>query len=731
MPGIYWTESEFDGQYATCGPNSLAMAVCWAEQRYIGDPSAGRTATEVIYHRMVSAGRCDAAGASTGAGLEAQANADGYHTWRHGFQDPIPQDEWLAILKQRLAEPAVAVMEISHGAALGNALTRHGEDAGPDLAYHYICICKYHPGGWSSIAAMDLPEGFWVADGDSDDNNPIVSGQRTRVRGGNTLQFYTVSTLAAARPCELLVVYPKGVVGMADWTDDGTTLTAPNGNKVVRGFRQWIRSHDWDPDDLPLENEHADGNDGSAQLFTKSQLTWDPQNGVRRAALGNNWQAAEQTIADLKAQVADLAAVLSRSGGGGQQPMDQPKRISTPGKSSPYGGGPGPDPAGNPPPSGATQDSSVVDDRPLSPELLRLGAKDEAPVAQSSVTRLKITQKQMPETFTASDRKALAAQRTYRLTIGGEQLLLIVAALAGFTPALLGLYSGTLGGLVGQFSGYAEIVVTAALAGTVAIRVFRTSNHPDVDWFDARILAEEVQSQAWRYAMGAAPYQEPASADEGISSSTELQFMEQIEQLRQGSSVALETLSASRGVKQLPDDLKALRDSDLQEKVQVYLRDRLADQAGYYRRRAVAYQRKARNWNRVILAIEALALLAAAARYFGLPSLDLFGFAGTVIAGAGVWLQMQQYATLSRRYSSMARNLESYVDVLKITKEISPEAWGQIVDHVEGLMEREHQGWLALYQHLRLPGQDNKVGQTVLTDLPSQVRQTVGSVAKR
>ncbi|GAC1349323.1 MAG: hypothetical protein NVSMB27_21370 [Ktedonobacteraceae bacterium] len=40
------------------------------------------------------------------------------------------------------------------------------------------------------------------------------------------------------------------------WSDDGTTLKAPNGQVVVKGFRQWILTHPWDAANLPLEAEH-------------------------------------------------------------------------------------------------------------------------------------------------------------------------------------------------------------------------------------------------------------------------------------------------------------------------------------------------------------------------------------------------------------------------------------------------------------------------------------------
>jgi hypothetical protein len=41
----------------------------------------------------------------------------------------------------------------------------------------------------------------------------------------------------------------------AGWHDDGTTLTAPNGHKVVLGFRQYILNNYWDPQNQPLEDE--------------------------------------------------------------------------------------------------------------------------------------------------------------------------------------------------------------------------------------------------------------------------------------------------------------------------------------------------------------------------------------------------------------------------------------------------------------------------------------------
>lgn len=41
------------------------------------------------------------------------------------------------------------------------------------------------------------------------------------------------------------------------WTDDGTTLTAPGGVQVVLGFRDYVLSHEWNPENYPLASEYA------------------------------------------------------------------------------------------------------------------------------------------------------------------------------------------------------------------------------------------------------------------------------------------------------------------------------------------------------------------------------------------------------------------------------------------------------------------------------------------
>lgn len=116
------------------------------------------------------------------------------------------------------------------------------------------------------------------------------------------------------------------------WSDDGTKLIAPNGHYFVLGFRDLVRAADWDPEDVPLEEEHPvdkmemvgpNAIPGTEQITEKNVLMYNEgkNNGQpftmwvgqelfhTRAALdaANTQIATDQaTIAALNKQIADL-----------------------------------------------------------------------------------------------------------------------------------------------------------------------------------------------------------------------------------------------------------------------------------------------------------------------------------------------------------------------------------------------------------------------------------------
>jgi len=326
LPGVIWVESEFDGQFATCGPNSLGMAESYGLQRYIGSPVAGQTATTVIYNRMRATGRADPGGASNMGGLEAQANADGFKTARRngsaGWKD------WTIA---RLNEGATVLVEPSKGQVLHDLVSGQGMDA-TNLAYHFNLIVGYKAG---PNAAQNWPEGFWAADGDNGATNPVVNGHRTRVRGGHNLQYYTVANYAASAPIAFMAVYPKVTITppntlpampaeyaafLADpeikalgWKY-GTYKGEPalidgNGTPTYRGMALWVAAHpqyykgDF-ADNLaegPEENRaqvetwNAVHGDGAVQTYRRMRLVYSrPENRIYVMWIGSALVALEK-----------------------------------------------------------------------------------------------------------------------------------------------------------------------------------------------------------------------------------------------------------------------------------------------------------------------------------------------------------------------------------------------------------------------------------------------------
>lgn len=231
LPGIVFVESEFlvPGQYATCGPNALAMAESYGTQVYVGTPT--------IYNRMRAGTwydlakkawvkRADPDGSSKMGGLEAQADADKFKTVRkNGAAD------WKAWVIARLKEGAVVIYEPSYGQALHDEISGMGMNA-KDLHYHYDLFVGYWPGGYNDKAGKKLDEGFWFSDGDNGavdsnpgPNAPIING-RHRMVNGRRVQFYSVATIIASAPYAFMAVYPKVSIG-----DNGGTgmSTAPAG----------------------------------------------------------------------------------------------------------------------------------------------------------------------------------------------------------------------------------------------------------------------------------------------------------------------------------------------------------------------------------------------------------------------------------------------------------------------------------------------------------------------
>jgi len=117
----------------------------------------------------------------------------------------------------------------------------------------------------------------------------IAPGSRARCPGN-----YPLDELRSFIASEGKISVTKGTP--LGWYDDGTTLTSPDGVRVVLGFRTFILNNKWDHTDTPLREEtkcapleasNPNIGNGQEQLFRMSRLCWrEDTNAVYKSWIG-------------------------------------------------------------------------------------------------------------------------------------------------------------------------------------------------------------------------------------------------------------------------------------------------------------------------------------------------------------------------------------------------------------------------------------------------------------
>ena len=112
---------------------------------------------------------------------------------------------------------------------------------------------------------------------------------------------------------DFVPVVPSG------WHDDGVTLTASNGHKVIGDFRRHVLTHAWGSTNLPLEEENTRNpleesnpslGSGIQQVFNWTTLEWTETRGLFEAWTGQELMKVRADRDALQAQIASLQAQL-------------------------------------------------------------------------------------------------------------------------------------------------------------------------------------------------------------------------------------------------------------------------------------------------------------------------------------------------------------------------------------------------------------------------------------
>ena len=173
----------------------------------------------------------------------------------------------------------------------------------------------------------------------------------------------------------------------------------------------------------------------------------------------------------------------------------------------------------------------------------------------------------LPALYRSADRESQRAQRSYLRSLRVRLGALLVAAFGG------ALTLTTANGF--QVGGGLAFLAFACALGA---ELFLATTSPLTTWYEGRAAAESVKTLAWRYMVRAEPF-------EVDGPDVDQQFLAQTYSLLQDlRSISLE--AGEPDAHQISDKMRRVRALDFDERRQVYLADRIADQQRWYAEKA-------------------------------------------------------------------------------------------------------------------------------------------------
>jgi len=288
----------------------------------------------------------------------------------------------------------------------------------------------------------------------------------------------------------------------------------------------------------------------------------------------------------------------------------------------------------------------------------------------------------LPALYYAADEAAIKSEKLYLF------LFLTVLSLTVAAPVFI--FGGSAFPCATQFFRYGALV---CLAGSLLITSRIKESQKERTWYGARAIAESVKTSAWRYAMAAEPFigaLQPAEVD--------LLFLNTLQEIMQDQKSL--SFSTSQGIDlqpQITDAMRGLRSQSWEKRREVYFRDRVNDQRGWYTRKARASEAGESRTFWLILGTQLVSIIALAA--FAVWSSLRINVATVFTATTAAflaWLQVKRYQETSQSYAVTAHELGFIAEAGRYVK--SEDDLSRFVADAENAMSREHTLWAARRQ---------------------------------
>ncbi|MBY5523563.1 DUF4231 domain-containing protein [Rhizobium leguminosarum] len=212
----------------------------------------------------------------------------------------------------------------------------------------------------------------------------------------------------------------------------------------------------------------------------------------------------------------------------------------------------------------------------------------------------------------------------------------------------------------------------------------------DRDWYNGRAIAESIKTLTWKFMMQAHPF----AADQGIASA-EAAFVKLLHQILNSNKELGKIFSAQiEEGDQITEKMRTVRAGSLGSRRSFYAKERIADQLGWYTKKAKWNGRRFILFIVVLCVVYAIAAISALTRirypdFAFYPTEPLIAVAGGIIG----WIQIKRFNELSAAYTLTAHEIG-------LTKAMgggagTEEKFAEHVNDAELAFSREHTQWIA------------------------------------
>jgi hypothetical protein len=291
-----------------------------------------------------------------------------------------------------------------------------------------------------------------------------------------------------------------------------------------------------------------------------------------------------------------------------------------------------------------------------------------------------LDERDLPLLFRQSDQRALRHQRESFRSVRKHLTVLLLATGAA--------------ALAEQIPNHVGAVCAAALYGlTIAVGLHASHRRARAQWQAHRAVAETVKSLAWQYMAQGGAFPSGVADPDGLFAE---RIEERLRELRTCGWQDFRLGAGERGVGQITARMREVRAKPFAARRDIYLRDRLLEQAVWYRNRSVRSHRAAARWSAVTALMTLFALVAAVLRSAGvIADWDLAGFLSACAATGVAWQEMRRHRPLTYAHSLIEQDLETARIAMSTT--VSEAGWANAVAEAERLVSPAHTEWLVRF----------------------------------